>query len=51
MKFEQLRNPNNGESFQESFLTFVDTRPRGPEAVAMDFTFPKADVLFGKNLI
>lgn len=54
MKFEQLRtkpttlDPNEDpDSWEEAFEEFVDLKPNGPEAIAMDFTFPESDVLFG----
>lgn len=42
-------SPSNEEpdSWEESYLTFADAKPRGPEAIALDFTFQQADVLFG----
>lgn len=35
-------------SWEETFLEYTDSKPNGPEAIAMDFTFPQANVLFGK---
>lgn len=52
MRFEQLRtkptipDPND-DSWEETFNEFVDTKPNGPEAVALDFTFFDSNVLFG----
>lgn len=34
-------------SWEESYLNFDDSKPRGPEAIALDFTFQQAEVLFG----
>lgn len=34
-------------SWDENFKSHHDSKPNGPEALAMDFTFPEADVLFG----
>ncbi|XP_037029442.1 neutral alpha-glucosidase AB-like [Bradysia coprophila] len=53
MRFEHYRTrpttPGDEElgSWEESFGDFNDTKPNGPEAVAGDFTFHTADVLFG----
>lgn len=54
MRFEQLRTKpsildpsEDKDSWEESFNDFVDTKPNGPEAVAVDFTFPQSEVLFG----
>lgn len=34
-------------SWEEDYKSHHDTKPYGPEAVALDFTFPQAGVLFG----
>lgn len=54
MRFEHYRakptTPNDDEepgSWEESFREFNDSKPNGPEAVAGDFTFHNAEVLFG----
>lgn len=54
MRFEHLRtkpivaDPNEDrDSWEETFMGVVDTKPNGPEAVALDFTFPQSEVLFG----
>lgn len=51
MKFEHLREKaeawDDPESWEETFMGVVDTKPNGPEAVAMDFFFPQAELLFG----
>ncbi|KAL1398870.1 hypothetical protein pipiens_000201, partial [Culex pipiens pipiens] len=50
LQFEHLRlkpeNPPAGE-WEEEFNGFVDSKPRGPESMGLDFTFPQADVLYG----
>lgn len=35
-------------AWEEDFKSHHDSKPYGPEAVALDFTFPQAQVLFGK---
>lgn len=54
MRFEQLRTKpsvldpsEDPDSWEETFNDDVDTKPNGPEAVAMDFTFPESDIFFG----
>lgn len=54
MRFEHLRNKpqsldpsEDPDSWEESFRGVVDSKPNGPEAVALDFTFPESEVLFG----
>lgn len=54
IKFEPLREKpeiwdenDDPESWDESFRGVIDTKVNGPEAVALDFTFPQAEVLFG----
>lgn len=54
MKFEELRkkpdtpDPNEEEgTWEEEFNGGIDSKPNGPELVALDFTFPESDVLFG----
>ncbi|KAH8416821.1 hypothetical protein KR222_005999, partial [Zaprionus bogoriensis] len=34
-------------AWEENFKSHHDSKPYGPEAVALDFSFPAADVLFG----
>nr|XP_029729830.1 neutral alpha-glucosidase AB-like [Aedes albopictus] len=50
LKFEHSRpkpsNPVEGE-WEEEFNGFVDSKPRGPESVGIDFTFHNAEVMFG----
>jgi mannosyl-oligosaccharide alpha-1,3-glucosidase len=54
MKFEHLRmkpetldENEDSESWEESFMGVIDTKMNGPEAVAVDFTFPQSEILFG----
>lgn len=42
-----LEPDEDPDSWEETFGGVVDTKPNGPEAVALDFTFPESDVLFG----
>ncbi|XP_055547394.1 neutral alpha-glucosidase AB-like [Wyeomyia smithii] len=50
LAMERLRkkpaNPPEGE-WEEEFNGFVDSKPRGPESLSLDLTFPQAEVLFG----
>lgn len=59
LKFEHYRTKptksnddvdNEPGAWEEDFNSFHDSKPNGPEAVAMDFTFPQAGVLFGMCL-
>lgn len=34
-------------SWEETFNNYTDSKPRGPEAIAVDFTFPDSEILFG----
>lgn len=34
-------------SWEENFKSHHDAKPNGPEAIALDFAFPQAQVLFG----
>lgn len=34
-------------NWEENFKSHHDSKPKGPEAVALDFSFPEADILFG----
>lgn len=34
---------------QDNLFIHHDSKPNGPEAVALDFTFPQAQVLFGMH--
>ncbi|XP_055845396.1 neutral alpha-glucosidase AB-like [Episyrphus balteatus] len=53
MRFEYLQDKSQAEpledpdSWEEEFNSHRDSKPNGPEAIAMDFTFPEAEVLFG----
>lgn len=37
-------------AWEENFKSHHDSKPNGPEAVALDFAFPQAQVLFGKSI-
>ncbi|XP_058467240.1 neutral alpha-glucosidase AB-like [Malaya genurostris] len=43
---EKPTNPSEGE-WEEEFNGFIDSKPRGPESLSLDFTFQQAEVLFG----
>ncbi|XP_059616184.1 neutral alpha-glucosidase AB [Phlebotomus argentipes] len=43
-KTEEEADPG---AWDENFKSHHDSKPNGPEAIAMDFTFPQAEVLFG----
>ncbi|XP_055683933.1 neutral alpha-glucosidase AB [Lutzomyia longipalpis] len=48
----EVENPQTNEdddpgAWEENFKSHHDSKPNGPEAVALDFTFPQAEVLFG----
>lgn len=51
LRFEHYQTkpttPVTDDSWEERFGNFIDTKPNGPEAVAGDFLFPHAEVLFG----
>ncbi|XP_055915386.1 neutral alpha-glucosidase AB-like [Eupeodes corollae] len=53
MRFEHLQRRSQAEpmedpdSWEEEFNSHRDSKPNGPEAIAMDLTFPEAEVLFG----
>ncbi len=34
-------------SWEENFKSHHDAKPYGPEAIALDFAFPQAQLLFG----
>lgn len=34
-------------AWEENFKSHHDSKPYGPEAIALDFSFPEAEVLFG----
>ncbi|XP_058812435.1 neutral alpha-glucosidase C-like [Topomyia yanbarensis] len=50
LNVERLRekpdNPPEGE-WEEEFNGFIDSKPRGPESMTLDFTFQQAEVMFG----
>ncbi|KAM7267039.1 hypothetical protein ACFE04_009205 [Oxalis oulophora] len=45
--FEQLREKNDGEEFQERFRSHTDTRPYGPQSISFDVSFYGADFVYG----
>lgn len=49
---EQPRDETDDEpgAWEEDFQNFHDSKPNGPEAIALDFTFPQAEVLFGMTM-
>lgn len=53
MRYEHLRerpavlDPSEVDSWEETFNGYTDVKSNGPEAIAMDFVFNGADVLFG----
>lgn len=38
---------NDPGAWEENFKSHHDSKPYGPEAIALDFSFPQAEVLFG----
>lgn len=38
-------------AWEENFKSHHDSKPNGPEAVALDFSFPQAQVIFGKLVL
>ncbi|XP_034119570.1 neutral alpha-glucosidase AB [Drosophila albomicans] len=44
---EVLETLDEPGSWEENFKSHHDSKPYGPEAVALDFSFPAAEVLFG----
>ncbi|KAI5737505.1 hypothetical protein M8J76_014234 [Diaphorina citri] len=50
MKFEHLRTKTDQEedgAWEESFHSHQDSKPYGPTAVALDFSFPDVDHVYG----
>jgi mannosyl-oligosaccharide alpha-1,3-glucosidase len=51
MTFEPIRNrpipPPADGSWDEVYQNYTDSKPNGPEAVAVDFKFHSSDILFG----
>lgn len=50
--FDWLRDPSSSggaksDDWSEKFRTFTDTRPRGPESVGLDFSFPGTTHVYG----
>lgn len=44
---EQTAEDADPGAWEENFKSHHDSKPYGPEAIALDFSFPDADVLFG----
>lgn len=38
-------------SWDENYKSHHDSKPNGPQAIALDFSFPEARVLFGKLIL
>lgn len=54
LRFEHSRKKPDGEDgegqhmeWEESFSGNTDSKPRGPQAIAMDFTFPNTEHVYG----
>ncbi|XP_004502983.1 probable glucan 1,3-alpha-glucosidase [Cicer arietinum] len=45
--FEQLREKNEGENWEENFRTHTDKRPYGPQSISFDVSFYDADFVYG----
>lgn len=45
--FEQLREKNEDENWEESFRTHTDKRPYGPQSISFDVSFYDADFVYG----
>ena len=45
--FEQLREKNEGDDWEESFRSHTDKRPYGPQSISFDVTFHGADFVYG----
>lgn len=45
--FEQLREKNEGEDWEERFKGHTDTRPYGPQSISFDVSFYGADFVYG----
>ncbi|XP_027329668.1 probable glucan 1,3-alpha-glucosidase [Abrus precatorius] len=45
--FEQLREKNEGEDWEERFRSHTDTRPYGPQSISFDVSFYDADFVYG----
>lgn len=43
----KLAEEEDAGAWEENYKSHHDSKPNGPEAVAMDFSFPRAEVLFG----
>lgn len=46
---ELIKTPEDEDpgAWEENFKSHHDSKPYGPEAIALDFSFPEAEVLFG----
>ncbi|KAG5671217.1 hypothetical protein PVAND_001426 [Polypedilum vanderplanki] len=51
MTFEHLRNKTvpttDDDEWEETFEGYTDSKPNGPEAIALDFTIDNSEILFG----
>lgn len=45
--FEQLRQKNEGEDWEEKFRGHTDSRPYGPQSISFDVSFYGADFVYG----
>ena len=45
--FEHLRNKSEGDSWEETYKSHRDSRPNGPTALGMDFSFSNFEHIFG----
>lgn len=45
--FEQFRQKNEEENWEESFRSHTDSRPHGPQAVSLDVSFHGAKFVYG----
>lgn len=45
--FEQLREKNEGEEWEERFRGHTDTRPYGPQSISFDVSFYDSDYVYG----
>ncbi|KAK2445095.1 Glycosyl hydrolase family 31 protein [Trifolium repens] len=45
--FEQLREKNEDENWEESFRSHTDKRPYGPQSISFDVSFYDADFVYG----
>ncbi|KAH9308324.1 hypothetical protein KI387_036235, partial [Taxus chinensis] len=45
--FEQLRQKNEEENWEESFRSHTDSRPHGPQSISLDVSFHGAKFVYG----